>query len=78
MSNKTKITGSENVNENEKNIGVELSDEALVSAAGGSLDDLFEDTADGYCPNGYCMYIKVGNTCRTCGAIAIGDPAGIH
>mgnify|MGYP003299104727 CR=1 FL=1 len=30
MSNKTKITRNENMNENEKNIGTELSDEALA------------------------------------------------
>ena len=82
MSNKTKITRNENMNENmnenEKNIGTELSDEALAQAAGGSFDDLFEDIADGYCPNGCRMYIKIGNKCPQCGAIAIGDPAGVH
>jgi len=56
----------------------ELNDEALEQAAGGSIDDLWEDIADGYCPNGCDMYIKIGERCSKCGAIAIGDPVGVH
>ena len=68
------------MSENEKNNRAqELNDEALEQAAGGSLDELFEDyMADGYCPNGCTMYIKIGERCSKCGAVAIGDPAGVH
>ena len=66
------------MSENEKKMGMELSDEALEQATGGSFDDLFEDIADGYCPNGCDMYIKIGERCSKCGAIAIGDPVGVH
>ena len=66
------------MSENEK-MDMELNDEALEQAAGGSFDEMFEDhCCKGYCPNGCRMYAHIDEPCPECGAICIGDPKGIY